>query len=89
MATYEAGAAGGFVARFEVELLFDRDHPGTGFDLVGVECVCHLCGGRLVSYNGRADLRRCLEEHARTHRPAPVEGPRFPATAPQVAPERR
>jgi hypothetical protein len=85
VSVYPLGVSGGFVAGFCVELVFDRDHPGTGFDLVGVEAVCQLCGGRSGYRRHPVELWRDLVDHAARHEPEPPGGrserPRPAATA--------
>lgn len=56
----------GFVVRFSVTHYFDTNLNRTGYDLVGVDVRCAVCGEELRGIEGMAD-------HARTHEPLPPQ----------------
>lgn len=69
---YPVGVAG-FVAGFAVELVFERTRGGEGFECVGVEARCELCGRHFGCYSDAADLLTRCFAHANHHRPPVVD----------------
>lgn len=66
---YERLEHGGYIARFTVELVYDRSADGRHDDFVGTVARCELCG---VEIRARHPINLALESHAATHQPGPV-----------------
>jgi hypothetical protein len=57
----------GFIVRFTVEMMFDRNNARTAYDLVAQRVVCQECGGTVKV------TVPALRKHAHTHEPSSRE----------------